>query len=416
MESKGHDETASKMRVTWVIAQLTSGGIGPVCRNAAEGLARYAKWPATVVALHDPVRDVTEAGVRHVGLGLDRDVANRFLQWLANNPTDILITNDVSYLEPSFPYFPPSTLHIVQIHDSAQRYLDVAIRNQLYIDAVVCVARHLTERLRKPLAIAGFQGPLETIYNGAVFPPPPHRQFYEGPLRLLYLGRMDAFKGISDSVPIMSRLVKMAIPVRLTMAGGKSDFVEHEFRRRQLERFVDWPGFVPHDECFSLAAKHDVFLMPSRKEAFGMATIEAMSMGCVPLAYDIVSGSREIIEHDKSGLLLPLGRLKNWTTAIQSLSNNRERLLQLSKGAMRRAREDFDEITMARNLSDFCRRLKQSAQMHRSIRKTGLSTAASDSTVHVSNYRKLPSRWRRELRNRVGAYPRLSYWLLKHWA
>ncbi len=404
------------MRVTWVIAQLTSGGIGPVCRNAAEGIARHAGWPATVVALHDPVRDVTEEGVRYVGLGLDRDVPIQFLLWLEKNPTDILITNDVSYLEPAFPYFPPGMLHAVQIHDSARRYSDVAVRNQLHIDAVVCVAKHLTDRVRKPLANAGFKGLLENIYNGAVFPPQPERQLHTGALRLLYMGRMDAFKGIADLAPIMDRLVRRGIPARLTMVGGRSDFVARRFDRKNLDKFVDWTGFVSRDECFSLAAKHDIFLMPTRKEAFGMATIEAMSMGCVPLAYDIVSGSKEIIEHGKSGLLLPLGQIGSWAAAIQSLANDRERLARLSQAAMRRAREDFDDHSIARKLSDFCRRLEENARIHRSTRKSGLPSAPPDAGLRVSNYHRLPSGWRREVRNRVGAHPRLSYWLLRHWA
>ena len=38
-----------------------------------------------------------------------------------------------------------------------------------------------------------------------------------------------------------------------------------------------------------------------------MTTIEAMSMGCLPVAWNIDTGTREIVRHDETGLFAPLG-------------------------------------------------------------------------------------------------------------
>ena len=59
-----------------------------------------------------------------------------------------------------------------------------------------------------------------------------------------------------------------------------------------------------------------------------------MSMGCVPMAYDVPSGSTEIIGHGKSGLLVPLGDIRAWAEHIRKLHHNRELLNELSKGAI----------------------------------------------------------------------------------
>ena len=156
-------------RVVSVLASLTAGGIGPVCRYAAEGLAKQTNWQVTLLCLHDPVGESTDetSGLRIVRLGLNGNCARQFLQWLAENPQDIVITSDVCHIEAGFPFIPKETLHLIQVHDSLRRYRDVAVRNHAWVDGIVCVARHIEVSLRASLQPAGFQGLLTTVHNGA---------------------------------------------------------------------------------------------------------------------------------------------------------------------------------------------------------------------------------------------------------
>ena len=175
---------------------------------------------------------------------------------------------------------------------------------------------------------------------------------------------MDPFKGIFDLVPILQRLDKMKVPVRLTIVGGRHELLARRFRQKKLDQLVTWTGRVPHEECYRLAAESDVLLMTSRKEPFGMVTIEAMSMGCVPIAYDTPSGSTEIIEDGQSGLLVPLGDFRFWAQAVKMLHEDREQLRRLSEGAMGRARTSFNEMTLASNLHVFLQRVQINARNH----------------------------------------------------
>lgn len=408
-------ESSKTIRLISVIASLTSGGIGPVCRYAAEGMARQTGWQVTLLALHDPVSKFTDeaSGLRIVSLGLDGNSARLFLQWLVANPQDLVITSDVSQIEAAFPFFPPETVHVIQIHDNLRRYRDVAVRNHSWVNGVVCVARHIEAPLRASLQPAGFQGLLDSVPNGAAFPAEPVREPYSGPLRLLYVGHMDAFKGIIDLVPIVERLTKFGVPVRLTIVGGHHDFLARRFRQKKLDHLVTWTGRIPHAECYRLAAEHELFMMLSRKEPFGMVTIEAMSMGCVPLAYDVPSGSTEIIEHDKSGLLVPLGDLRAWAGQIQNLHHDRKRLAELSAGARQRARVSFNSETMAKNLAAFLGAVLDHAKNHPAHRKSGLPPETPAADIRPARgYRKLSKSLREWMRNRVGASPRLAYWLI----
>lgn len=402
------------LQVAWVIPTLGAGGIGPACRYAAEGVAKSANCQTTVVILHEPRKAYTDeaTGVDYVALGLEEDAPQGFLQWLKTNPQDVIITNDVSRIESSFPYLPSSVIHIVQIHDSRASYQEVAVRCSPYIDGVLCVGHHIETQLSEKLAKVGFQGMLGTVPNGASFPPSPCRNQASGPLRLLFMGSLDPLiKGVYDLVPILDRTVKAGVPAKLVIAGGYDDSLATRFKRRKLDQFVTWLGRVPHRECYQLAAQSDIFLMTSRRESFGMVTIEAMSMGCVPLAYDILSGSREIIEHNKSGYLLPLGDFDAWAATIKLLNDDPVRLLRLSRQAMTRAREDFNYGRQATQLIDYLSKVKANFKLYPSERKLGYPEASGQIT-NQSIYHKLPLSFRKWIRNTIGSSPRLSYWLI----
>ena len=404
----------SNLRIVWVITALTSGGIASVCRYAAETVARHTGSHCTLLVLHQPQDAWIDegSGMQFISLGMPLDAPQLFLEWLERNPQDVVITNDVSKIEPCFPFFPKGVVHIVQMHDSGQRYLNIAIRNQSVIDGVLCVARHVEDKLRSPLANRNFHGLIGTVYNGADFPVSLVRPPHEGPLRLLFMGSLDPLiKGIFDLVPILHRLNKMGVPVQLTIAGGRASELESRFKKQRLDHLVTWMGRVAHEECYRLAAENDVFMLTSRHEAFGMVTIEAMCMGCVPIANDIPSGSREIIEHGKNGFLLPLGNFQVWAETIKSLHETRRRLREMSQAAMVRARTDFNCEKLAKGLGDFLNAVLLNSQSQPARRKSGMPEFSAPLTEKV-NYRSLPPGIRSWVRNTVGSSPHLSWWWL----
>ncbi|MCX6966286.1 MAG: glycosyltransferase family 4 protein [Verrucomicrobia bacterium] len=409
------DHTSKKIRVASIIASQTAGGIGPVCRYAAEGIAKRTGWDVTLLSLHDPVADFIDeaSGLRIVGLGLEGNCACLFLRWLAENPQDVIITSDVSRIEPAFCFLPPITRHLMQIHDSGRRYRDVAVRHAAWVDGVTCVGQHIESSLRKSLDQVGFNGILRAVHNGANFPPPIQRQPHDGPLRLLFMGRVEAFKGVFDCVPLLQKLEQLGVPATLNIVGGKNEALRRQFQRKGLEKKVIWTGRVSHAECYEIAAASDIFLMASRKEPFGMVTIEAMSMGCVPIAYDIPSGSTEIIEHGKSGLLVPLGDIRAWAEHIRDLHRDRKRLAELSSQAIQRARTTFNEENMSSNLVGLINDVMLHAHDHPAQRQEGMPEE-EPATYRPSprGYQRLPEGLRLWIRTQMHSNPRLAHWLL----
>jgi len=403
-----------KLRILSVIASIRSGGIGPVCKYAAQAMARQQRWQVTLLSLMDKPEELRakSENFQTCGLDLKVDCARGLLRWLEANPQDVLITSGVSELEPAFPYLPRWLRHIVQVHDSGKRYRGVATRYAPYLDGVVCVARHIEKQLALELKSAGFRGLLGTVHNGADFPPVPlrARASENAPLQLLFMGRLDPIKGVSDFVPVLKGLKRRGVPAILNIVGAVDGLLQTSISRAGVDGMVKWHGQVPHEKCYEFAAASDVFLMLSRKEPFGMVVIEAISMGCVPVAYDVASGPKEILVDGDSGILVPLGDIKSVVERLAALHADPALRQRMSEAAMTRARSVFTADRMAGELAKFIQRV---ASLEPALRLDGEPPVTNLTlTSPPRGYGRLPKSWRMAVRRVVGSNARLCHWLL----
>ncbi|OGY86192.1 MAG: hypothetical protein A2233_00995 [Candidatus Kerfeldbacteria bacterium RIFOXYA2_FULL_38_24] len=84
----------------------------------------------------------------------------------------------------------------------------------------------------------------------------------------------------------------------------------------------------------------DIVLVPSVFEGFGLSAIEAMASGCVVIAAN-VDGLKEIIEHQKNGLLVNILNPEETARTITTILENANYRQQLSCAAVKRAQQ-FD--------------------------------------------------------------------------
>ncbi|MFJ8085510.1 glycosyltransferase family 4 protein [Streptomyces sp. NPDC096205] len=136
----------------------------------------------------------------------------------------------------------------------------------------------------------------------------------DGPLRVLYAGRLTAEKGAAELAALLT-----GVPgVRLSMAAPAA-----EFRRLAGERdlsAVRHLGWLSRQELWAAFAEHDLLVVPSAKlEAFGLVAVEAQACG-LPVAYQPVPGLRDALADSA----LPLDLLADPRRALAELTGLRD--------------------------------------------------------------------------------------------
>ncbi len=91
-----------------------------------------------------------------------------------------------------------------------------------------------------------------------------------------------------------------------------------------------------------LYAGMDLFVLPSHREGFPRAAMEAAAMGLPVVATDI-RGCREVVESGVNGLLVGVADPASLVAAIQRLADDPEERLAMGAEGRRIARERFDE-------------------------------------------------------------------------
>ena len=124
----------------------------------------------------------------------------------------------------------------------------------------------------------------------------------------VFVGRIVGDKGINELVEAFVRLHDVHRNTRLVLVGKyEHDLDPVSDTTRQLidtNDGIDACGPKYGDDLLQMYVDADCFVMPSYREGFPNTVLEAGAMGLPSIVTDI-NGSREIIENEKNGLIVP---------------------------------------------------------------------------------------------------------------
>ena len=159
-------------------------------------------------------------------------------------------------------------------------------------------------------------------------------------LRLLFVGRLAAIKGLRVLFESLEAVRKTFPDVTLTLIG---DGEERAFAEKEAKRLghVTLLGFQSQAGVSEALAKSDALVLPSFAEGVPVVLMEAMAAG-KPVIATRVAGVSELVEDGVSGHLVPPGSPEHLTDAIHALAEDADKRLKMGQRGRDVVREDFD--------------------------------------------------------------------------
>jgi glycosyltransferase involved in cell wall biosynthesis len=236
--------------------------------------------------------------------------------------------------------------------------------------------------------------PAVTVVADRPKPPP------SDALRLLFVGKDYFRKGGPALLRYHERLRAQGIPVQTTVVSAllwaaddyvgpaSTAYVEQE-RVRLAHAGVVHHASLPNAAVLALIRAVDFLVLPTLHDTFGFVSLEALAAGTPVIATDTCA-QPEIVEHGRSGFLLPLesdGEVGKWPwlqrrsepeyqgayeAAIEGLAaalterlaeawESRDGYSAMSQAALDRVRERFDRDAVRRRLETLYDRMRPAA-------------------------------------------------------
>ena len=253
---------------------------------------------------------------------------------------DIVHILNLSQFAPIIRALNPKAKIVLHMHcEWLTRLNPTSIRRRLKkVDFVFSCSDFVTKQIRD--ALPEFARRSATLYNGVEvqrFFPRVQTSEADPIKRLLYVGVVCPHKGLHVLLDALPAVVKRYPNFRLDIVGQHSfmlpldwlstlgepkamarlvrfydgkGYVWHlkeQIARLNLADYVQFSGEISRDDLTERYRQADLFVFPSLwNELFGMPTAEANSSG-VAVVTSRIAGLPEVVEHEKTGLLVPPG-------------------------------------------------------------------------------------------------------------
>lgn len=171
------------------------------------------------------------------------------------------------------------------------------------------------------------------------------------------LARLEPIKRVEHAVDAVARARQRVPSLELDVYG------DGPARTRLEGAGVDGVRFHGFDPAARTALQRaSVLLMTSQSEAFSLVVAEAMAAGCLPIAYDVPYGPRELIVDGRTGWVVPAGDVDALADAlVRAASLDQPALERMRRQAVERARR-YDESAV---LTRWALTLSRAARRHR---------------------------------------------------
>ena len=205
----------------------------------------------------------------------------------------------------------------------------------------------LSDNFRQEIAYlvgAKYERKLTAIPNPVTLPETNSNHYVKDKKQMVFIGRLVEDKGIDYLVQIWTAFEQQANDWQLLIIGDGPlrKQVASEIVHRGLKR-VSMLGAQPNVTPYLEDAS--ALLMTSIFEGFPLVLSEAMSRGCVPIAFNSFASLSDIIDDQVNGIIIPPFQISEYVKQLTNLTTASHTLAQLSDSAIRKAKTfHIDEV------------------------------------------------------------------------
>ena len=163
----------------------------------------------------------------------------------------------------------------------------------------------------------------------------------EGPVRLVFVGRLVHQKGVDVLLDALARLPGCACYEATIVGDGplKPDLVARA-ARLGLEGRVRFAGWASRAEMPDVLRRADAFVFPSRDEGMPNAVLEAMASG-LAVAATRIAGNKELVVDGETGFLVPPDDAGALADALAKLVADRTLCARLGRAGREKAVREY---------------------------------------------------------------------------
>lgn len=145
-------------------------------------------------------------------------------------------------------------------------------------------------------------------------------------MTLTRLSSKERYKGYDKVIEAMEMLKEKYPDLKYLVAGSydgrEKEFIDHLILQSGLQDNIVMPGFIKEEDLHDHFAMSDMYIMPSRKEGFGIVFIEAMYYG-LPVIAGNIDGSADALLDGRLGQLVDPGDAGGIASAIANILENK---------------------------------------------------------------------------------------------
>jgi glycosyltransferase involved in cell wall biosynthesis len=218
---------------------------------------------------------------------------------------------------------------------------ELALLHRLALPAIVSIWRNSEGLIANSPGLIALArrtwptAPIELITNGIDLEDfrPADRRRPLHPLHLLSVGRLATQKGIIYLLRALAD-THSATCLRVLGDGPERARLERTVNDLGLNGRVEFAGWAPREDLPRHYAWADAFVLPSLDEGMPNVVLEAQACGLPVIGTD-VAGTRDLVHHDETGLLVPPANPGALAAAIDRLASDTDLVTTLG----RRSRE-----------------------------------------------------------------------------